>query len=107
MDRVAQVECPAGHFCSSGVMEDCGSVAVWCDVRSSSPTPVQGGWYSLPVGVNETRRVGVSECEPGEYCFGSWWLLVCHVEWHGLLQVTWPHACLFVDDVQVTTALAV
>ena len=78
--------CAAGYFCPPGSVSEkehrCGGPAVYCPPGSSSPTPVEPGYYSvgplslpsmpLPLlqdpGDADTRTSQV-QCEPGFYCF--------------------------------------
>ena len=63
--RTGQTTCLPGTYCTSGVALPCGSVAVWCPAAAAAPTTAQGGFYTVPAGVNASRRTGVAECEPG------------------------------------------
>jgi len=64
--RTGEEECVAGTYCSSGLVYDCGSSSVWCGDGASNPSAAQPGMYTTPSSVNDTRRTGVSQCEPGE-----------------------------------------
>ena len=64
--RSGQQQCEPGSFCSDGVALNCGSAAVWCGAGATSPTPVDAGYYSLPVDGDSARRSSQAECEAGE-----------------------------------------
>ena len=81
LTRTGQKECAAGTYCFGGEWFDCGSEAVWCGGSTSNPTTAQSGFYTLPVGVNASRRVDETECEAGakrveclvRFWFGTDW----------------------------------
>ena len=63
--------CRPGHFCPIGTKEEkmCGGFELFCDkARMQAPTAVSDGYYSTPIGGNETTRTGQQRCEPGYAC---------------------------------------
>jgi hypothetical protein len=66
--------CSAGYFCppasSSPTAVPCGSIAVYCGVGSTNPTPVSGGYYSIG-SINHATRTGQASCLTGYYCVGG------------------------------------
>jgi hypothetical protein len=63
--------CEPGHFCPkrSSAPINCGSIGLWCDEGSTSPTGVSSGFYTTPVS-DETvlLRSGEKICEVGSVC---------------------------------------
>lgn len=73
-DVLCNGPCAAGFYCprgsTSNQQHSCGSPAVFCPVNSSSPTPVDGGHYSLG-GATPDRNSEQAICPLGSFCVGG------------------------------------
>ena len=66
--KTKQRACRAGFYCNEDDSSEryCGGNNWWCSPRSTQPTPVTKGYYS--VGGTELSRISQKECEMGFYC---------------------------------------
>ena len=68
-------KCPAGFYCGLGTTSKtaipCGNVSVYCPEGSSSPTWVDAGYKTMPMGGPESMRMAQALCSAGTYCLAG------------------------------------
>ncbi|GMH77265.1 hypothetical protein TrLO_g2296, partial [Triparma laevis f. longispina] len=66
-------DCPVGHFCPERTVNPivCGSVALFCPLKSAIVQSADEGYYTTPQDSESTKREGQTICEVGFACNGG------------------------------------
>ena len=89
--RAAQLQCPAGFYCTGGELQsactegyycpagsasptesDCGDANHYCPAGTPAPVEVSAGFYSIPLTSSPRRRSGQLACPAGSVCRHGW-----------------------------------